>query len=580
MSYSELCKVFLAERGTVPEPDRLHKFFRASWEHRLEENPEFATEFGYPGHNDRWTDLSPETIARRKREVTDQLKVLQSIDRSALNETDQLSYDLFARSLQDANDGNRFPSELLPISQMHGIQQDIPRLMGMMPIQTKAQIGDILARLEKIPELVDQTLALLDEGLRQGITPPRVTLSDVPDQVKAQAVKDVEMAPILSPIRKFDDSCAESSAEVKRSAKLCYLEKVVPAFENLRRYLIGRYLPGCRSTTAWSEFPEGKDWYAYLVRHHTTTTLTPDEVHEIGLAEVTGIRREMESVIAQTGFKGDFASFCDWLRTDQRFFCATAAELVTKYREIAKRADPELAKLFGRLPRLPYGVIPIPPHEEKSQTTGYYQPGSVKAGRAGYYFVNTYNLPSRPIWEMEALSLHEAVPGHHLQIALAQEMAELPEFRRFSWITAYGEGWALYAESLGREMGFYQDPFSRFGQLTYEMWRAIRLVVDPGMHAKGWSRQHAIDYFKANSSKSLHDIAVEIDRYLVWPGQALAYKIGELRITRLRKNAEKLLGERFDIRAFHDELLRYGCLPLDTLELQIGRWLEQQSAGA
>jgi len=312
------------------------------------------------------------------------------------------------------------------------------------------------------------------------------------------------------------------------------------------------------------------------VRHYTTTSLTPDEIFNIGQSEVKRIRQEMDRIISETGFEGDFTAFCEFLRTDDRFFFDTAEDLLREYRDISKRIDPELVKLFGKLPRLPYGVIPVPSYAEKSQTTAYYEPGSAEAGRPGYFYANTYDLKSRPRWEMEALTLHEAVPGHHLQISLAQELENIPKFRRHSWITAYGEGWALYSESLGEEMGFYADPYSKFGQLTYEMWRAIRLVVDVGIHVKGWSRQQAIDFFTENSSKTPHDIEVEIDRYIVWPGQALAYKIGELRITELRAFAEERLGESLDIRAFHDELLGYGCLPLDLLESRMRRWVEAQ----
>jgi uncharacterized protein (DUF885 family) len=287
----------------------------------------------------------------------------------------------------------------------------------------------------------------------------------------------------------------------------------------------------------------------------------------------------MNKVIEQTGFKGSFAEFCQFLRTDPKFFYTDAGSLITAYREVSKRADPELAKLFGKLPRLPYGVLPIPSYAEKSQTTAYYQPGSPKAGRAGYFYANTYALNTRPKWEMEALTLHEAVPGHHLQIALAQEADTLPEFRRHGGYTAFVEGWGLYSESLGEEMGFYKDPYSKFGQLTYEMWRAVRLVVDTGMHQLGWSRQQAIDFFKENSSKMEHDIVVEIDRYIVWPGQALAYKIGELKIKELRRYAREQLGDKFDVRAFHDELLKDGALPLDILEPRMKRWVASVKLG-
>jgi uncharacterized protein (DUF885 family) len=325
--------------------------------------------------------------------------------------------------------------------------------------------------------------------------------------------------------------------------------------------------------------PDGKAWYEYNVRVRTTTSLRPQQIHELGLSEVKRIRAEMDKVIAQTGFKGSFDEFLVFLRTDPQFYYAKADDLVSGYRDICKRADPELAHLFGKLPRLPYGVIVVPSYAEKSQTTAYYEPGAPETGRPGYYFVNTYALNTRPNWEMEALSLHEAVPGHHLQIGLAQEMEDAPEFRKHGGYTAFVEGWGLYSESLGTEMGFYKDPYMKFGQLTYEIWRAIRLVVDTGMHSMGWTRQQAIDYFLANASKNEHDITVEVDRYIVWPGQALAYKIGELKIKELRAYAPKELGEKFNIREFHDQVLGNGALPLDILEKRIKEWVAKTKQG-
>ncbi|MBD3403186.1 DUF885 family protein, partial [candidate division GN15 bacterium] len=459
-----------------------------------------------------------------------------------------------------------------PMTQMHGVQQEAPRLLGMMPLGRPEQRDAILARLRGLPELIEQTIALLQRGLKDGVTPPGVCLNDVPGQIAAQVTNEPTDSPILSFLHGQSMAVPEAFRE---DAVSIYWERVAPAFEQLRDFAEKDYLPGCRKSGGWSELPDGRDWYRFAVRRETTTDMTPDEIFDLGMSEVKRIRAAMDEIISETGFSGDFDAFCEFLRTDPQFFFERAEDLVTAYRDIAKRADPELVKLFGTLPRLPYGVVRIPAYSEKSQTTAYYQPGSRM--RPGYYFVNTYDLKSRPTWEMEALSLHEAVPGHHLQIALMQELDGLPEFRRQGWITAYGEGWALYAESLGSDMGFYTDPYSRFGQLTYEMWRAIRLVVDPAMHWKGWSRDEAIGFFRDNSSKSLHDIGVEIDRYLVWPGQALAYKVGELRIKEMRRQAEERLGDAFDVRGFHDELLGAGCLPLDLLAVRMQEWTRRQA---
>jgi uncharacterized protein (DUF885 family) len=389
-------------------------------------------------------------------------------------------------------------------------------------------------------------------------------------------VDDPLTSPMLQAFTRFPPPAAVPTAEQERlraAAVAAYREAVAPAFRRLHTFLAERYVPGCRESIAMRDLPDGMAWYRVRARASTTTDLMPEQIHAIGLAEVKRIRAQMDSVIAASGFRGSFAEFVQFLRTDPRFYFTTADDLLRASRDIAKRADPELVRLFGTLPRLPYGIAPIPAYAERSQTTAYYQPGSPAAARAGTYFVNTYDLSARPKWEMQALTLHEAVPGHHLQIALAQELTGVPEFRRYGGYTAFVEGWGLYSESLGGEMGFYADPYSKFGQLTYEMWRAIRLVLDTGIHTMGWSRAQAIDFFKANAAKSEHDIIVEVDRYIVWPGQALAYKIGELKLKELRAYATHQLGDRFDVRAFHDQVLGAGAVPLDMLEGRIGAWV-------
>jgi uncharacterized protein (DUF885 family) len=353
---------------------------------------------------------------------------------------------------------------------------------------------------------------------------------------------------------------------------------VVPAFTKLYDFMTQTYLPAARESIGMSELPDGPAWYAYEARVETTTDLTPAQIHEIGLAEVKRIRGEMDAVIAQTGFKGNLAEFGKYIRSDPRFFYTNKDDLLNAYRVQAKLVDPELSRLFGKLPRLQYGVMAIPAYSEKSQTSAYYQPGSPEVGRPGYFNVNTYALNMRPKWEMEVLAFHESVPGHHLQISLAQEMADLPEFRKHAGYTAFVEGWALYSEGLGSELGFYRDPYSKFGQLNFEMWRAIRLVVDTGLHSLHWTRQQAIDYFRENSAKTDQDIMVEVDRYIVWPGQALAYKIGQLKIKELRAYAAQELGPKFDIREFHDRVLDGGALPLDVLDQRIKTWVAEKKA--
>jgi uncharacterized protein (DUF885 family) len=570
--------VGLTQQASSSDSARLHQLFAQDWEYTMREYPEYATAVGYPGQNARWTDNSLEAIARRKRELNNPLTALRAIDRAKLSPTDQLNYDLFRRNYTDALEESRFPGEFMPINQMGGVQQDVPSTIAQMPAGSVREYEDIVARLRAVPVLVNQTVVLLERGLAQGLTPPRITLRDVPGQAQNLVVDDPLTSPLLKAFTRFPAAVPEGEQQRLRAAAVAaYRDSVAPAFRRLSAYLRDKYVPGARTTTAMRDLPNGLAWYQVRARASTTTNLTPEQIHALGLAEVKRIRGQMDSVIAASGFKGTFAEFVQFLRTDPRFYWTTGDDLIRGSRELMKRIDPELTKLFGTLPRLTYGVLPIPSYAERSQTTAYYQPGSPLSHRAGTYYVNTYNLPMRPKWEMEALSLHEAVPGHHLQIALAQELDGVPEFRRFGGYTAFVEGWALYSESLGGELGLYTDPYSKFGQLTYEMWRAIRLVIDTGMHTMGWTREQAIDYFKANAAKTEHDITVEVDRYIVWPGQALAYKIGELKIKELRAYATTALGSRFDVRAFHDQVLGAGAVPLDVLEARIRAWVDSKN---
>jgi len=573
-NYEKQAEQIIASRGAVPEGERLHRLFDLQWQYTMEEYPEFATYVGWRGQNHRWTDMSLQAIERRNREMEVPARVLATIDRGALGADDQLHHDLFRRAVEESLEGRRFKGEYMPINQMQGVQQNVAQIITMMRAASAADFDDVVARLNGVPTLIDQTVALLEKGAETGITPPRVTLRDVPQQILNQVVEDPLASPLLHPFARFPEAVAEPDRErLRRAAVAAYTEGVAPAFRRLHGYFVESYLPRTRDTIALSALPDGEAWYAFNVRQSTTTRLTPREIHDIGLEEVRRIRAEMDRVMKGSGFAGGFADFMSFLRTDAHFFYERAEDLLTGYRDICKRADPELVRLFATLPRLPYGVVPVPSYAEQSQTTAYYEPGSPAAGRPGYFFANTYDLRARPKWEMEALALHEAVPGHHLQIALAQELPDVPEFRKHAFHTAYIEGWGLYSEALGAEMGFYKDPYSRFGQLTYEVWRAIRLVLDTGMHAFGWPREKAIAYFEENAGKAAHDIVVEVDRYIVWPGQALAYKIGELKIKQLRARAAAALAGSFDVRAFHDQVLGNGALPLDVLESRIDSWI-------
>lgn len=566
-----------ASKGDTNDAVHLRQLFDLEWRHEMIESPEAATYNGFPGQNARWSDLSPAVRERQRAELERPIKALATIDRNSLGPEDQLYYDLFQRQFALAREGLRFPDELLPLNQMGGVQQAIAQTLSIMPANRPADFADMIARLDASGKLVDQTLALLREGLARGITPPRITLRDVPQQVLNNLPADPRDSAVFRPFRELPATIPAAEQAALRARALAAITNVFyPKFRELHRFLAEDYVPKARESIAATALPDGDAWYAFRVRRSTTTALTPREIHALGQAEVKRIRAGMEKVIAQVGFKGSFAEFLQFLRTDRQFYFERGTELLAGYRDVSKRVDLQLPKLFGRLPRLPYGVLPIPGYAEKSQTTAYYQPGAASYGRPGVFYANTYALETRPKYEMEALTLHEAVPGHHLQIALAQELEGVPEFQKHAETTAFVEGWALYGEKLGEEMGFFTDPYSKFGQLTYEMWRAIRLVVDTGIHSLGWSRDQAIEFFKANAAKTEHDIVVEVDRYIVWPGQALAYKLGELKIRELRALAEKELGDHFDVRRFHDELLGKGALPLDVLEPRMKAWIERE----
>ncbi len=567
-----------ARKGQVADSVRLHQLFDLDWQYSNVEYPEAATAVGYPGQNGRWADMSLQAIARRKKEVRLPLAVLASIDRATLSAEDALNYDLFRFDAESAVDGARFPDEYLAISQ-HGGPQSLSEVLALNPTATVADYEDILTRLRAMPALLEQQTILLQKGLALGVTWPQVVLRDVPGQVEALLTEDPLKSPLLGPFTRFPEGFpAEEKARLTSTAVRVYTTQLKAAYQRLGDFLTKTYVPGARQTVGMNALPEGAAWYAYLVRTHTTTPLTPQQLHATGLSEVKRIRAEMDALIASSGFKGSFADFLTFLRTDPQFFFTDAGALVTAYRDIVKRVDPELVKLFGTLPRLTYGVTTVPSYLAKSATTAYYQPGSPEGPRPGYYYVNTSELGTRPKWEMEALSLHEAVPGHHLQIALSQELVGVPNFRRYGGYTAFVEGWGLYAESLGADVGLYRDVYSKFGQLTSEMWRAVRLVVDTGLHAFGWSREQAIAYFLANAAKTEHDVTVEVDRYLSSPGQALAYKTGELKLKELRAYAMRELGPKFNIRDFHDAVLGQGALPLDVLQAHIVAWVAERKA--
>ena len=575
--FSTFAPVFAQVVSSSDTAKTLHQLFDEDWQWSLREFPEAATLMGDNHYNDRLTDYSPDAIARRKSHEHEMLARIKKIDRSKLSGQDVISYDLFLRDKELNVEGERFPFEYMPIDQMNGVQINYGQLAGSTPFRNSKDYRDYIARLSAFPKQIEQLIALMKRGVETKWLPPAVPMRSVPDQIEGQIAEDPGASPYFKPFVTLPEELpAADRARLIDSGKNAIAQSMTPALKKLAAFIKETYLPACRKDVGASSLPDGEAFYQYAIRRHTTTNLLAREIHEIGKREVARIRKEMEAIIRQVGFTRSFEEFLAYLRTDPRFYYTKADELVAGYSYIAKLSDGKLPELFAELPRTPYGVRVIPGYEAPAQTTAYYQPSAADGSRAGLFMINTYKLETRPKYEMEALTLHESVPGHHLQIARAQELNGLPNFRRNAGYTAYVEGWGLYAESLGSEMGFYADPYSKFGQLTYEMWRACRLVVDTGMHAFGWSREQAIDLMKENTAKTENDIIVEVDRYIVWPGQALAYMIGSLKIKELRAKASKELGARFDVRKFHNAVLDDGPLPLDLLDERLTAWIAEQ----
>ncbi|MGB5629403.1 MAG: DUF885 domain-containing protein [Woeseiaceae bacterium] len=546
------------------------------WEWTLVNSPVMASTMGDRRFNQDWSDQSLSAIEKRHAGARDFLRRVYAIDKNALSADDQLNYELFRRQLQDEVDEHQFNAFLIPFQHQGGIQ-NLDTLTNRLRFTTVQDYEDWIARLGKLDVLIDQIIDLADAGRKAGLMPPAILMQRMPEQLSAQVVEFAADSPYFRLFATLPESFAAADRERLRAEATAVIEDtVIPAYRKLDKYFNEKYLPEATETIGLSQLPNGSAWYEHQARSYTTTRLTPDEIHRIGLDEVKRIRDEMMAIIREVEFEGDFHEFLEFLRTDPQFYFDTPEALYQEYLATSKRIDPELVKLFGKLPRMPYGVKPIPDSIAPNTTTAYYNRPAADGSRAGIYYVNLYKPEVRPKYEIEVLSVHEAMPGHHLQIALQQEIGDIPMFRRFMGFTAFVEGWGLYSERLGYDLGLYQDPYSRFGQLTYDMWRAVRLVVDTGMHYKGWTRQQAIDFFKDNAAKTEHDIVNEIDRYIAWPGQALAYKIGQLKILTLRERAEIELGDKFDIRAFHDELLGAGALPLDLLELRMDKWMAAQ----
>jgi len=581
MAASMLCTLVLGftQYSIAAPADDFNTLLDDAWEWEMLEYPMFASQLGDRRYNDRWSDGSLKAIERRHADTLAFLQRLYAIDKSGLSEADRLNVELFRRSLQKSVDTFGFNGHLMPFNQLGGVQ-NIDSNTDSLNFFTVRDYEDWLARLSKIDVLIKQSIDLAEKGRKSGLTSPKILMQRIPGQIAVQLVDDPEDSPFYKIFAELPESISDNDQKrIKTLARKTISKTVLPAYRKLASYFSDTYLPASRDSIGLSELPNGNDWYELLARQFTTTQMSPDEIHRLGLNEVRRIRDEMQKIIDKLDFGGSFEDFLVFLRTDPQFYFDNPDDLFQAYLATSKRIDPEIVRLFGKLPRMPYGLKPIPDSIAPDTTTAYYSGPAADGSRAGIYWVNLYKPEVRPKFEIEVLSAHEAVPGHHLQISLQQELDSIPNFRRFMGFTAFVEGWGLYSESLGYDLGLYKDPYSQFGQLTYEMWRAVRLVVDTGMHYKGWTRQQAIDFFKDNAAKKELDIINEIDRYIGWPGQALAYKIGQLKIKSIRENAERTLGDNFDVRAFHDELLGAGSLPLDILEQRMDAWLSRQDQG-
>ena len=565
--------VLLSASSKVDNNQNFLSFLDNEWKFELSQSPVYATAMGVKGFETEWRDYSLEAIQMRKSRLEETLRSLKSFSAKTLSETNQLNLRLFTQLTRNELEISHYNRHLLPFSHRGGIQlahED----SGVIPLKSFDDYYFWIQRLRNLDKRIEQTITLAKLGLQRGYKPPKILMERVNRQINLQSHSAVKQSPFYKVFIDLPESISKKDqTSLRMEAEEVIKETVIPSYLLLEKYLKEEYLPQSRESVGLYDIPNGRELYEVLAKSFTTTDLSPKEIHKIGLKEVKRIRSEMEGIIKQLEFEGSFNDFLKFLREDKRFYYKTPEELFEGYLAVSKRIDPELVRLFGTLPRTPYGLRAIPDESAPDTTTAYYMPPAPGGLRPGYYYVNLYRPETRPKFEMEVLSVHEAVPGHHLQIALAMEMEEMPMFRRVSPYTAFVEGWGLYSESLGYDLGLYKDPYSKFGQLTYDMWRAVRLVVDTGMHYYEWDRQRAIDFFLENAGKSELDIINEIDRYIVMPGQALAYKIGQMKFLSLKEMAKNELGDKFNIRDFHDIVLSEGALPLNELDSIIENYI-------
>lgn len=542
------------------------------WQYNLKVSPLSAIYYGVDAEPGNMPDLSIDSLQQQYRQRQQYLLQLEKIEQDSLSEQNQINLTILKHRLQNNIDQFIYKAHQIPLTAEGGFHTQLGFIPRVVSLNSEQDVDNYLSRLTGFPEYFASQIGHLQAGLESGNSQPQVVLQGFETSIDGFIVADPEQSLFYQPVAKLAFLTEDKRNQLQQKAKQVIAQHVIPSFKHFRRFMLEQYIPNARTSIGVSDTPNGREFYQNRAEHFTTTKLTVTQIHEIGLAEVARIREEMMAIIEQVGFKGSFAEFLTFLRTDPQFYPTSAEQLLKEASFIAKKMDAQLPKFFKFLPRTPYGVEAVPDHIAPKYTTGRYV-GPSKDTDPGYYWVNTYALDRRPLYELEALTLHEAVPGHHLQISLSQEMQDTPKYRSSYYISAFGEGWGLYSEWLGLEAGFYQDPYSNFGRLTYEMWRAARLVVDTGMHMMGWSRAKAMEFMKQNSALSEHNIKTEIDRYISWPGQALSYKIGELTIKKLRQRAEQALGNQFDIREFHYQVLKNGSVPLSLLEQQIDRYI-------
>ena len=563
--------------SSIDENEKFLSFLEQEWQWELAQNPVYATKMGVKGFETQWRDDSLKGIKLREAHIQNSFVELKKFDLNSLNKTNQLNLRLYTQLTQMALNISKYNRYLFPFNHRGGVQL-AHEAVESLPLNTAEDYRFWIERLKNLDKRIEQTISIARLGLEKNYKAPKVLMERVYRQIKIQSRQNIEDNPFYQVFKEFPTTIPlEEQKALRKDARKTIKEEIIPSYKLLEDFFKTEYLPQTRLTVGLYDTPKGKELYEELAKSFTTTNLTPKEIHNIGLEEVARIRGEMEEVIKEVKFEGTFKEFLVFLREDKRFYYDTAEELFEGYLAVSKRIDPELVALFGKLPRTPYGLRPIPMESAPDTTTAYYMPPAPNGLRPGYYYVNLYKPETRPKFEMEVLSVHEAVPGHHLQISLAMEKEDMPMFRRVSPYTAFVEGWGLYSESLGYELGLYTDPYSKFGQLTYDMWRAVRLVVDTGMHYFEWERQQAIDFFLENAAKSELDIVNEIDRYIVMPGQALAYKIGQMKFTALKEKAKKDLGVKFDVRKFHDLVLSEGAIPLNELDTLVENYIRLES---